>query len=88
MTMHKLNIEVLCHQGFKVPCDQRTCSLCFNECEDEIHFLLNSDKLREQHQSFEQKLDRFSIKHFANLTNEEKLMFFCFLMRILEYVVC
>ena len=35
---HKLNIEVLRHQTFKVPRDQRTCSLCFNECEDEIHF--------------------------------------------------
>ena len=35
---HKLNIEVLRHQ--KVPRHQRTCPLCFNECEDEIYFLL------------------------------------------------
>ena len=45
---HKLNIEVLRHQKFKVPRDQRTCALCFNECEDEIHFLLNCYKLRKQ----------------------------------------
>ena len=37
---HKLNIEVLRHQKFKVPRDQRTCPLCFNECEDEIHYLV------------------------------------------------
>ena len=53
---HKLDIEILRHQKFKVPRDQRTCSLYFSECEDEIHFLLNCDKLSEQLQSFEQKL--------------------------------
>ena len=47
--------------------------MCFTGCEDEIHFLL--DKLCEQHQSFEQKLDKFAIKHFANSTNEQKLIF-------------
>ena len=74
---HKMNIEVLHHQKFKVPLCFSECEdeIHFNECEDEIHFLLNCDKLREQHQSFEQKLGKFSIKHSANLTNEEKLIF-------------
>ena len=49
--------------------------MCFNESENEIHFLLNCDKLLEQHQSFEQKLGKFSIKHFANLTDEGELIF-------------
>ena len=68
---HKMNIDALRHQKFKVPGNQRTCPLCFNECEDEIYFLLNHDLSREQHQSYEQKLGKFSIKHFANLTNDE-----------------
>ena len=75
------------HQKFKVRRDQRTCPLCFNECEDEIHFLFNSDKLPEQHQSFEKKLGKFGIKHFANL------MIFLFsnenpgICRILAYII-
>ena len=52
-------------------------ALCVSMCvKMKFLFLLNCDKLREQHQSFEQKLGKFSIKHFTNLTNEEKLIFF------------
>ena len=38
---HKLHIEMGRHQKFKLPLEDRICPLC----KDEIHFLLNCEKL-------------------------------------------
>ena len=71
---NRVHIESLRHPKFKIPREQRICSLCSNEVEDEPQFLFACRKPEDQHRFFDNIVNAIGVKHWNKLSNVNKLL--------------